>query len=247
MLNGKTILITGGTGSFGKKFAEEALTKYNPKKVIIFSRDEFKQHEMAKKCFQKDVYGLFIKFEGERLWNYEERLRHKMERWKLCVPPGILSRRMCRRLPQLQSLVGPCVAAACLRTVYNGWCTAARFQQLGVCVLCKVGRAEDRIEHYARCTCTQRLMIQHLGLRAGSCTLLAFLGAGSGMSDYQLTLVALSVYAVYRAQQVCRRDLSIDGEQVDRLLQQLCKTGALKHPKSTAVLDHAIRGRFVQS
>ncbi len=48
MLNGKTILITGGTGSFGKKFAEEALTKYNPKKVIIFSRDEFKQHEMAK-------------------------------------------------------------------------------------------------------------------------------------------------------------------------------------------------------
>jgi len=40
------ILITGGTGSFGKKFTEIILENYNPKKVIIFSRDELKQHEM---------------------------------------------------------------------------------------------------------------------------------------------------------------------------------------------------------
>ncbi|MHC1681692.1 MAG: UDP-N-acetylglucosamine 4,6-dehydratase (inverting) [Clostridiaceae bacterium] len=43
MLNNKTILITGGTGSFGKKFIEMILDKYNPKKIIIYSRDEFKQ------------------------------------------------------------------------------------------------------------------------------------------------------------------------------------------------------------
>ena len=43
MLNGKTILITGGTGSFGKKFLEKIFKDYNPKKVIIYSRDEFKQ------------------------------------------------------------------------------------------------------------------------------------------------------------------------------------------------------------
>ncbi|MFA5033664.1 MAG: polysaccharide biosynthesis protein, partial [bacterium] len=42
----KTILITGGTGSFGKKFTEVVFKKYKPKKVIIFSRDEFKQYEM---------------------------------------------------------------------------------------------------------------------------------------------------------------------------------------------------------
>lgn len=41
-----TILITGGTGSFGKKFVEIILRDYQPKKVIIFSRDELKQHEM---------------------------------------------------------------------------------------------------------------------------------------------------------------------------------------------------------
>ncbi len=46
MLNGKNILITGGTGSFGKRFAATALTRYNPSKVIIYSRDELKQFEM---------------------------------------------------------------------------------------------------------------------------------------------------------------------------------------------------------
>jgi UDP-N-acetylglucosamine 4,6-dehydratase len=47
-LEEKVILITGGTGSFGKKFTEIVLSKYNPKKLIIFSRDELKQFEMAK-------------------------------------------------------------------------------------------------------------------------------------------------------------------------------------------------------
>lgn len=48
MLSNKTILITGGTGSFGKKFTERILTGYNPKKIIIYSRDEFKQDLMKK-------------------------------------------------------------------------------------------------------------------------------------------------------------------------------------------------------
>ena len=46
MLNNKSILITGGTGSFGKKFIETVLTRYQPKKVIVYSRDELKQFEM---------------------------------------------------------------------------------------------------------------------------------------------------------------------------------------------------------
>ncbi|MCH5256097.1 MAG: UDP-N-acetylglucosamine 4,6-dehydratase (inverting) [Lachnospiraceae bacterium] len=46
MLNNKTILITGGTGSFGKCFTKYVLTHYNPKKIIIYSRDEFKQYLM---------------------------------------------------------------------------------------------------------------------------------------------------------------------------------------------------------
>lgn len=46
MLDGKTILITGGTGSFGKKYTKTILNRYNPEKIIIFSRDEFKQYRM---------------------------------------------------------------------------------------------------------------------------------------------------------------------------------------------------------
>lgn len=53
MLRDKTILITGGTGSFGNTFVPMTLEKFNPKKIIIFSRDEMKQWEMAKK-FQGD-------------------------------------------------------------------------------------------------------------------------------------------------------------------------------------------------
>ncbi len=53
MLSNSTILITGGTGSFGNTFVPMTLTKYNPKKIIIYSRDEMKQWNMAKK-FQGD-------------------------------------------------------------------------------------------------------------------------------------------------------------------------------------------------
>ena len=48
MFNNKTILITGGTGSFGKKFVQTISNKYKPKKIIIYSRDELKQFEMQK-------------------------------------------------------------------------------------------------------------------------------------------------------------------------------------------------------
>ncbi len=47
MLNGKNILITGGTGSFGKKATEVILKKYKPRRLIIFSRDELKQFNMS--------------------------------------------------------------------------------------------------------------------------------------------------------------------------------------------------------
>lgn len=49
MLTNSIILITGGTGSFGNTFVPMTLAKYNPKKIIIFSRDEMKQWDMAKK------------------------------------------------------------------------------------------------------------------------------------------------------------------------------------------------------
>lgn len=52
MFDNKTILITGGTGSFGKALSKMLVSKYKPKKVIIFSRDELKQFEMQQELFQ---------------------------------------------------------------------------------------------------------------------------------------------------------------------------------------------------
>src|SRR4030042_912346 len=63
-LSGKSILITGGTGSFGKKFTEIVLKKYRPKKLIIFSRDEYKQNEMEK-IFSVDKYPSIRYFLGD--------------------------------------------------------------------------------------------------------------------------------------------------------------------------------------
>jgi len=53
MIKNPVILVTGGTGSFGNAFVPMTLAKYNPKKLIVFSRDEMKQWEMAKK-YQDD-------------------------------------------------------------------------------------------------------------------------------------------------------------------------------------------------
>ncbi len=58
--NSKTILLTGGTGSFGQKFTEIALKKNNPKAIRIFSRDELKQWEMEKKFNSNKQLRFFI-------------------------------------------------------------------------------------------------------------------------------------------------------------------------------------------
>jgi len=60
MFENSTILITGGTGSFGNTFVPLTLKKYNPKRLIIFSRDEMKQWEMAKKFPNDNRIRFFI-------------------------------------------------------------------------------------------------------------------------------------------------------------------------------------------
>ncbi len=57
MLNGKSMLITGGIGFFGQKITEVALSEWGLKKLIIFSRDELKQFEMRKKYNRNSYLG----------------------------------------------------------------------------------------------------------------------------------------------------------------------------------------------
>jgi UDP-N-acetylglucosamine 4,6-dehydratase len=60
MFTDSTILVTGGTGSFGNAFVPMTLARFNPKKVIIYSRDEMKQWDMAKKFESDDRVRFFI-------------------------------------------------------------------------------------------------------------------------------------------------------------------------------------------
>jgi len=60
MFDNKSLLITGGTGSFGKKFVDTVLKEYTPKKLIVFSRDEMKQWEMAKLYPDNKILRFFI-------------------------------------------------------------------------------------------------------------------------------------------------------------------------------------------
>lgn len=64
MLNGKAVLITGGTGSFGSKFVETVLKRFKPKRLIVFSRDELKQYEMRQK-FPESRYPCMRYFLGD--------------------------------------------------------------------------------------------------------------------------------------------------------------------------------------
>ena len=59
MFNRKTILISGGTGSFGKKFVQILIKNFKPKKIIIYSRDELKQYEMQK-IYNQEFMRYFI-------------------------------------------------------------------------------------------------------------------------------------------------------------------------------------------
>lgn len=79
MLNNKTLLITGGTGSFGKRFIATILQKYEPKKIIVYSRDELKQFEMqnSEPFYSANKKGLMRFFIGDV--RDLERLKRAME------------------------------------------------------------------------------------------------------------------------------------------------------------------------
>ena len=67
-LDGKVILVTGGTGSFGKHFIETVLSRYSPRKLIVYSRDELKQSEMQtdlRETFSAEQVGKMRFFLGD--------------------------------------------------------------------------------------------------------------------------------------------------------------------------------------
>ena len=82
MLNGKSVLITGGTGSLGKELTKTILEKWpNVKRLVIFSRDEQKQFQMAQE-FSESLYPAIRYFIGDV--RDLERLKESFYRSRLC-------------------------------------------------------------------------------------------------------------------------------------------------------------------
>ena len=194
---------------------------------------------------QKELTSLLLKARSFNS-NLEQRLRHKMQRWQLATPPGILSRRLPNRLLTLRGVTTPRVQAAVFRTLWNGWTTAARFQRTACCVLACSPTAEDRIEHYCKCPFFVDLTRTWLGLPARLSNLAGFLLSADGMGDKELALMAVAVYAMHRATAHFRRAASAPHpDQVRDFLQTMCQNAVRGHKSSLLLLDEAVRGRYI--
>ena len=132
----------------------------------------------------------------------EGRMREKLSIWRVQLFPRLRVTRALEVLKRLRRLVPPRVVAATLRTWFNGWCTARRFQGRDSCFFgCRLG--EDSVHHYLRCVRLQDFGTARLRLpseeRPEARTLAALmLQPGSSMNDEVFTRRALLVAAAYR-------------------------------------------------
>ena len=172
-------------------------------------------------------------------------MRTRLKRWTSDVLPGRRVAAFIDFASHVSSSAPPRVAAACLRTAFNGWCTGRRFQQRGCCVLgCPL--AADSLEHYFRCPRYRVFLGRHLGLRGrdGAAGFDAFFGwrrglaLESGEGADTAGLAALGMYSLYRVHGAVRSGTLQRRDAVDALPASL-REGARGHPKAEALLRAA--------
>ena len=175
---------------------------------------------IVKKGFQRQVR---MRLLARHCPDAEERLRHKLKRWRFDGIPRLLVCRSIQRLRRLRSLVPPRVGAAVFSTLWNRWTTARRFQRRASrdnrCVMGCAGHAEDSLEHYGRCKVILNFACRRLNLRFADNDALPhwmLVAEGSPSDDIPDVQIRTSVmlYAAYRATNTLRRRVSLD--EVDR-------------------------------
>ena len=165
----------------------------------------------------------------------ERRLRHRLQRWKLPDPPAHVVARAIRRLDCIFKLVPPRVAVVLFSSYFNRWTTSRRFQGEDKCRLC--GGGGDSIEHIARCPVQTSFATNFLKIppqhRDG---LQGFFGLNNGISDKDLVLVTLNLYACYTARNKLTRS-RLAPSQVEALLVQLTRQAIMRHPSSRRIVE----------
>jgi hypothetical protein len=175
-----------------------------------------------------------------------DRMRQKLDRWRLPGMEETLARRSLRRLVWLRDLVTPRVCAAVLSTMWNRWPTARRYQKDGRCVLLCSSTAQDSIEHYACCPVIRDAARRHLNLHLrGWPYALTDLMLASGPptarhpTEDERIRVAILNYAAYLTTNSARHCPPQDAAEAAAMLQQAIAEGARDHARSQLVLRRA--------
>ena len=160
-----------------------------------------------------------------------DRMRHKLDRW---VTPDILkgtvTHRIMALLPRLHSLLPPKIIASLIRTWFNGWCTARRFQGCERCLLGCEWDNTDSIEHYCVCPKVTELR-RHFELDTRFNSVAGFMMAVKPLQDSDILLNSLVVYATYSTVNTCRHTGRMSGTQVWHMLIEYCKLASGSHKK----------------
>ena len=182
----------------------------------------------------------------------ERLLRRRLELWPATVLRGHRCAAFRQQLHDIRLHMPPRVLSAVLRVGFNGWMTARRFGSTGSCVL-GCGRADDSIEHYARCPCYHGLCRRHLRLDRPphDLELDAFLflrrvtrrlpiDAPPEGGPQASSLPALSVYALYRTHNSLR--VVPTAGSAAELFRGYLREGARGHSPAMALLN-SVRNR----
>ena len=154
--------------------------------------------------------------------NTHNRIRHKMERWRLQVPPRILADRVTLRMKKVGKLVPPRVVSALWRTLWNGWCTSARFQRESRCIFGCGRFALDRIEHYAHCPFTLWTITNMGGLHYTP-SVQTFLCMDPGLDEERLTKHAVLCYCIYKVYNLFRNTNQQEIKTIREALEHVWK------------------------
>jgi hypothetical protein len=193
-----------------------------------------------RKNFQRNVRKLIDKSVRQ---HPQPRMRHKLDRWKLSGQPGTTANRCLRALQLLQQAGSPKVAAAVLRTMWNGWTTARRFQKSGLCVFqCGGFCQEDSIEHYAHCPVGRRAAVRFLGIRFHNqgCHYGELIALGlhaTTLSDKDIIKRAIWVFSLYKAFCSLSHRPGLDQDEAYDSIVQYMREATISSPKLTAVIE----------
>ena len=201
-----------------------------------------------RRCFQKTVSK---ELTSQVKVHPASRMRHKLDRWNLTGFPGPTAARYLRSLQVLKRLLPPRVAAASLRTAWNGWCTHRRFQQHGACrFACTSFVQEDSIEHFSCCQVCTRFLKKRLHYRGhidkGH---LVVLGANQpSRSEEDIVRLGLWAYVIYKAFNHLRNSTrQLGPEETEGLFEQSLRDAVQGHEGATHFVENCWRQGYRHS